>query len=132
MKLTHQEQAMLDGKEGAARQKAMDLLVRYGEALGAERLVATNNVCGTIGASSPFLLDFGAKHGLDAVFSEFNLDSAQVVEIPKVSVYSSHLQQGLDPDHAEEQGIPAEVVKVYRRGEAYTAGLGVQLLNTCA
>jgi predicted aconitase len=132
MKLTHQEQAMLDGKEGAAKQKAMDLLVRYGEALGAERLVATNNVCGTIGASTPFLRDFGAKHGLDAVFSEFNLDSAQVVEIPKVSVYSSHLQQGLDPDHAEEQGIPAEVVKVYRRGEAYTAGLGVQLLNTCA
>ena len=46
MKLTDQEQAMLEGKEGRAKQKAMDLLVRYGEALGAERRVATNNVCG--------------------------------------------------------------------------------------
>jgi predicted aconitase len=132
MQLTPHEQAMLEGREGRARQKAMDLLVRYGEALGAERLVDTNNVCGTVGASTPFLRDFGAKHGLDAVFSEFNLDSAEVVEVPRVSVYSSHLQQGLDPEHAEQQGIPAEVVKVYRKGEAYTAKLGVQPLNTCA
>jgi predicted aconitase len=132
LKLTADEQAMLEGKAGPARQKAMDLLVRYAQALGAERFVDTNNVCGTIGASTPFLRDFGAKHGLDAVFSEFNLDSAEVVEIPKVSVHSSHLQQGLDPEHAELQGIPPEVVKVYRQGEAYTARLGVQPLNTCA
>lgn len=132
MKLTPDEQAMLEGRQGKAVQKAMDLLVRYGEALGAERLVDTNNVCGTVGASTPFLRDFGAKHGFDAVFSEFSLDSAEVVEIPRVKVYSSHLQQGLDPEHAEEQGIPPEVVKVYRQGEAYTARLGVQPLNTCA
>jgi predicted aconitase len=132
MKLTAHEQAMLDGREGRAKQKALDLLVRYGEALGAERLVDTNNVCGTVGASTPFLRDYGARHGFDAVFSEFSLDSAEVVEIPKVSVYSSHLQQGIDPDHAELQGIPPEVVKVYRQGEAYTAKLGVQALNTCA
>lgn len=123
---------MLDGREGRAKQKAMDLLVRYGEALGAERLVDTNNVCGTVGASTPFLREYGAKYGMDAVFSEFSLDSAEVVEIPKVAVYSSHLQQGLDPEHAERQGIPPEVVKIYRTGEAYTARLGVQPLNTCA
>ena len=132
MKLTPAEQAMLEGRQGKAVQKAMDLLVRYGEALGAERLVDTNNVCGTVGASTPFLREYGAKHGLDAVFSEFSLDSAEVVEIPPVKVYSSHLQQGLDPEHAEEQGISPEVVKVYRQGEAYTARLGVQPLNTCA
>lgn len=132
MKLTAHEQAMLDGAHGRARQKAMDLLVRYGEALGAERLVDTNNVCGTVGASTPFLRDYGAKHGLDAVFSEFSLDAGEVVPIPKVDVYASHLQQGLDPQYAEIQGIPAEVVKVYRQSEAYTARLGVQPLNTCA
>jgi len=133
MKLTAGEQAMLDGKDGKAKQKAMDLLLRYGEALGAERFVDTNNVCGTVGASTPFLRDYGSRHGgLDAVFSEFNLDSAEVVEIPKVSVYSSHLQQGIDPEHAERQGIPVEVVKLHRRGEAYAAGLGINLLNTCA
>ena len=130
--LSDLERGMLDGAQGPAVQKAMDLLVRYGEALGAGRLVDTNNVCGTVGASTPFLRDYGARHGMDAVFSEFSLDSAEVVEIPKVSVHASHLQQGLDPDHAELQGIPPEVVKVYRQGEAYTMKLGVQPLNTCA
>jgi predicted aconitase len=132
MKLTAEEQAMLDGAHGRARQKAMELLVRYGEALGAERLVETRNVCGTVGATMPFLRDYALTHGFDAVFSEFSLDSAEVVPIPKIEIRASHLQQGLDPEHAERQGIPPEVVKVYRQGEAYTIGLGVQPLNTCA
>ena len=133
MRLSADEQAMLDGKEGPARQKAMDLLVRYGEALGAERLVDTNNVCGTGGATMPFLREYVATHGggFDAVFSEFSLDSAEVVEIPKARACTYHLQQGIDPFHAEQQGVGAEVVKVYRDGAAYLGKLGVQLLNTC-
>lgn len=132
MKLTDHEQAMYDGQHGAARQKAMDLLVRYGNALGAERLVETNNVAGTIGATTPFMRKFAHEQGgLDAVFSEFSLDSAEVVSIPKVSVYSSHLQQGIDPEHARQQGVGEDVVRLMRKGDAYSAGLGVQLLNTC-
>ncbi len=133
MKLADDERRMLDGEDGPARQKAMDLLVRYGEALGAERLVDTNNVCATVGATTPFVRDYAAQHGgsFDAVFSEFSLDSAEVVTIPKVKAYSSHLQQGIDPTHAAEQGVSAELVQLYRRGEAYVASRGVQLLNTC-
>ena len=133
MKLAADEQEMLDGKRGKARQKAMDLLVRYGEALGAERLIDTQNVCGTMGATTPFLREYGQRRGgMDAVFSEFNLDSAEVVEIPKMAVYSSHLQHGIDPDHAERHGIAPEVVTLHRNGEAWAASRGVQLLNTCA
>ena len=33
--------------------RAMDLLLRYGDALGAERLVETNNVSGAFNASTP-------------------------------------------------------------------------------
>jgi len=133
MRLNDDEQAMLDGRDGAAVQRAMDLLVRYGDALGASRLVDTNNVCGTVGATMPFLRDYASKHGgLDAVFSEFNLDSPDVVEVPKAKVFSSHLQQGLDPQHAERQGIDGEIVKLYRQGEAFTGRLGIQPLNTCA
>ena len=132
MRLSDDEKSMLDGNEGPARQKAMDLLVRYGEALGAERLVDTRNVCGTMGATMPFLREYAAQcGGLDAVFSEFSLDSAEVVEIPKAKVYSCHLQQGLDPAHASEQGIAPEAVRIYRAGQSYFGGRGVQLLNTC-
>ena len=37
MKLTDDEKSMLDGNEGKAAGKAMELLVKYGEALGAGR-----------------------------------------------------------------------------------------------
>jgi predicted aconitase len=133
MRLDDDERAMLDGRDGAAVQRAMDLLVRYGEALGAERFVDTNNVCGTVGATMPFLRDYAAnKGGLDAVFTEFNLDSADVVTVPKARAFSSHLQQGLDPEHAERQQVSGEIVKLYRAGEAFMARLGIQPLNTCA
>ncbi|WP_298236355.1 aconitase X catalytic domain-containing protein [uncultured Azohydromonas sp.] len=132
MRLNDDEKAMLDGRDGAAVSKAMDLLVRYGEALGAERLVDTRNVCGTVSASTPFMRDFALqKGGMDAVFSEFNLDSDTVVEVPPVKVYSTHLQLGFDPNEAQRMGIAEEVVQFYRKGEAFTAGRGVQLGNTC-
>ena len=81
MKLTDDEQKMLDGSEGPAVHRAMDLLVRYGEALGAERLVPVNNVCGTFVAAGPMIREFASK-GNDAIFSEFNLDSSEQVEMP--------------------------------------------------
>ncbi|MHA6789558.1 aconitase X [Pseudomonas bijieensis] len=132
MRLRDDEKAMLAGDQGPAVQKAMDLLVRYGEALDAEYLVDTRNVAGTIGATTPFLRQYAEREGgMDAVFSEFNLDSAEVVKIPKVKVFSSHLQQGIDPRHAERQGISPDVVRIYETGQAYSSGLGVQPLNTC-
>ena len=132
MKLTDAEKAMRDGHEGAAVARAMDLLIRYGEALGAERLVETRNVCGTVTASTPFMRDFALKYGgLDAVYSEFNLDSAEVVPVPKVRAFSSHLQLGFDPHHPAEMGVGEEVVQFYRRSEAMVSKMGVQMMNTC-
>ena len=83
MKLTDYEKAMFDGVHGRAKARAMDLLVRYGEALGAERLVETNNVAGAFNASTPSVREL-VKKGFDAVYSELNLDSAEVVEVPKM------------------------------------------------
>ncbi len=84
MKLTDSEKAMLDGREGPARQKAMELLVRYGEALGAERFVDTNNVAGVPGSSNPFLAELlpGTRATrYDAIFSRFDLDSDELIEV---------------------------------------------------
>lgn len=132
MVLTDEEKAMVDGRDGAAIARAMDLLVRYGEALGAETMVETRNVCGTVTATTPFMRDFAmAKGGLDAVFSEFNLDSAEVVQVPKVRAFSSHLQLGFDPHHPRQMGVSDQVVEFYQRSEAMAAKMGVQMMNTC-
>ena len=53
-----------------------------GEALGAERLVETNNVAGAFNASTPSVRALAAR-GFDAVYSELNLDSHDVVEVPR-------------------------------------------------
>ena len=104
MKLTDSERAMLDGRESKAQQKAMELLVRYAQALGADRFVITNNVAGVPGTYTPFLFNYyGTTHGAtrenayDLIYSLFDLDSDEVVEVPQVSVHSCHLQGGVDP-----------------------------------
>jgi hypothetical protein len=72
MRLPDWERAVLDGRDGRAQQKAMELLVRYGEALGAERLVETRNVCGTWGVATPIIRDLAASGGgIDKLYSEF-------------------------------------------------------------
>ncbi|HSI57528.1 MAG TPA: aconitase X catalytic domain-containing protein [Ideonella sp.] len=132
MRLNDDEQAMLDGRDGPAVQRAMDLLQRYGEALGAERLCDTRNVAGTVSATTPYMRDFASKKGgMDAVFSEFNLDSADTVAIPPAKVFTTHLQLGFDPNQPELMGIPEATLTFYRKGERYTGALGVQLTNTC-
>ncbi len=132
MRLTDEEKAMAEGRDGPAVSKAMDLLVRYGEALDADSLVAVDNVAGTIGATTPFMRDFALKNGgMDAVFSEFNLDSPEVVEVPKFKVYTTHLQQGMDPEQPREFDTPEEVIEIYRKGEAYAGSRGMQMVNSC-
>ncbi len=132
MRLSDEEKAMRDGRDGAAVARAMDLLIRYGEALGAEDFVETRNVCGTVTATTPFMRDFAVRQGgLDAVFSEFNLDSAEIVTPPRVKVFASHLQLGFDPHHPAEMGVSEEIVQFYRRSETMAARMGVQMMNTC-
>lgn len=132
MHLTDEEKAMADGRDGPAVQKAMDLLMRYGQALGAERLVETRNVCATITSTTPFQRDFArSKGGMDAVFSEFSLDSQETVEIPRFKVFTSHLQLGFDPGQPERMGLDEQTVRFYEKSERHAAALGAQIMNTC-
>ena len=64
---------------------------------------------------------------MDAVFSEFSLDSAEVVEIPRVKAYTCHVQQGIDPEHAAEQGVAPQIVRALaREAEAAIAAVNAK------
>jgi predicted aconitase len=137
VKLTDDEQAMLDGEQGEATQAAMDLLVRYGEVLGAERLVDTDNVCGAN--------LFGSRHlsvcGLagpdagfspnDAGFSEHSLDAPQPLPIPPVRAQSYQLIGPMDTQNWEVQGLAPEERDRILDSERYSAEHGIHLMNTC-
>ena len=134
MRLTDQEKAMLDGAEGPAKQKAMDLLVRYGEALGAESFVDVTNIAGVPGSSTMFLHEYYKEHGggsFEDVFSRFDLDSDETVPFPKVGGNCCHLQGGMDPNLWAEQGMSREALEHQQQDEAELIRHGVKLLKTC-
>jgi predicted aconitase len=134
VKLTDAEKAFLDGAHGRATQKAMELLVRYAEALGAERFVDTNNVAGVPGSANPFLQNYYKGKGTsdrDAIFSYFDLDADELLEAPTALVETCCLQGGADPDHWETLGTKPEVFQIYKDREAFAASRGVRILKTC-
>jgi predicted aconitase len=134
MKLTDNEQAMLDGREGKAKQKAMELLVRYGEALNCERFVDTTNVAGVPGYFAPLLLDYYKASGDDAydiIYSRFDLDSDEVVEVPRMMVNSCALQGGVDAEGWQTLGKTADALRMSQSSEAASAGRGIKILKTC-
>ncbi len=125
VKLADDEKAMLDGKGGPAKQKAMELLVKYAEALNCERFVATNNIAGVPGSSTLFLKDYykdfnGGNY--EAIFSLFDLDSDEVVPVPKVTAYSCHLQGGVDPEGMGHAGQEPRGLRAPARGRGRGRG----------
>jgi predicted aconitase len=134
VRLTDAEKMMLDGRRGKATQKAMELLVRYAEALGADRFVDTNNVAGVPGSANPFLQNYyrdKSSSEYDAIFSYFDLDSDELVDVPQALVQTCCLQGGADPDHWETLNTKPAVFKMYQEREAFAADHGVKILKTC-
>ena len=81
MLLTDDERRMRDGAEGDAVAAAMDLLIRYGDALGAERLVDTRNVAGTMTQPSPAKAQLVREGGWAKAYAVINLDSDECFDL---------------------------------------------------
>jgi hypothetical protein len=131
VKLTGEEKGMRDGAEGAAVAAAMDLLVRYGEALDAERLCDVRNVAGTMTQPSPVKARLVAEGGWDKAFSVINLDSDEDLEIPPMRVPTCQLQHGFGTDAAGAVPYPAQLIELQTDAEAYYGRRGVSILATC-
>lgn len=133
LQLTSEEQEILSGSKGIAAEKAMNLLVRYAKALGAERFVETHNIAGVPGSSSPWLKQQFTDDGGDyrAVFCRFDLDADEVFDIPHFAGNSCHLQGGMDPALWQEQGFSKEAFANFVGDEKSASSLGARMLKTC-
>jgi predicted aconitase len=135
MILADDEKAMLDGAGGIAQQKAMELLVRYAEALGAERFVDTKNIAGVPGSSTLFLQKYFEEQAGDgsfeAVFSLYDLDAAEVMSVPAATGNCCHLQGGMDLKHWTDLGMSPEAMQHQRDDEVELVRHGVRIMKTC-
>lgn len=134
MHLTDSEKATLDGADGPARAHAMDLIVKYGKALGAEKLVDTHSVCGGIVGSLPgrrTAIPQEIRNDVDAIYSLMNLDSDVRLEIPQVKAMTYQLIDAMDPDRADVQRVSSESVEIAERIGGFCNKIGVNRCNTC-
>jgi predicted aconitase len=132
MKLSDHEKSMFDGAEGAAVQQAMSLLTRYGKALGAERLVETNNVCGgSVGSLPNRRKVVSDSDSMDAIFSLMNLDSDVPLEIPPVKTMAYKLIEAGDPDYFDVQRVSERTQGLIQKNADFCDRIGIQRCNTC-
>lgn len=131
MRLTDDERRMRDGDDGAAVAAAMDLLIRYGEALGAERLVDTRNVAGTMTQPSPAKAQLVREGGWAKAFAVINLDCDDDIDLPRMRVPTCQLQHGFAEDAAGLTGYAPESIELQGDAESYFSERGVNILATC-
>ncbi len=119
MKLTDQERAMLDGREGPAVQKAMQMVVALGEIYEAEHLVSVSSVQ-VAGVSYKNLGDAGLQ------FLEEWLAQGAMTRVP---AYMN--PAGMDLDRWEEMGITSEFAENQLRIVNTLVAMGVESTCTC-
>jgi predicted aconitase len=131
MRLTDDEKRMRDGAEGEAVAAAMDLLVRYGDALGAERLVETRNVAGTMTQPSPAKAKLVEEGGWAKAYAVINLDCDREIEIPRMKVPTCQLQHGFAGDASGLTHYADSSIRLQDDAESYFSDRGVNILATC-
>ena len=129
--LTDEEKAMRDGAEGDAVAAAMDLLIRYADALGADVLCETRNVAGTTTQPSPAKTKLMEEGGWAKAYAVINLDCDDDLEIPDVKVPTCQLQHGFGEDARGVMPYPERNIDLQADAESFASSRGINILATC-
>ncbi len=128
-KLAKDEQEMLDGKNGRAQQRAMEILVQYADALGAERFVDTNNVHLFVGFHPyPEVIDI--LDG-DQLASKFLLDTDENIVVDRVKAFNTTHIWAMDLDRWQVMGASEDLHKLMESLREYSIRTGISLSATC-
>jgi len=129
VKLARDEQEMLDGKHGRAQQRAMEILVQYAEALGAERFVDTNNVHLLVGFH-PYPELVTLRNG-DELASKFLLDTEEKIIVDYVKAFNTTHIWAMDLDRWQVMGAPESLHQLMESIRMYCIRTGISLSATC-
>ena len=134
MILNDDEQRMLNGEEGKAKQKAMELLIKYGTALGAEVFMDTNNVH-TLAGFFPYP-DLVQQNIIsldpDEIASMFLLDSNERVVVDKVKAFTTNHIFVVNKQYWKiiQRRSPG-IIDLSARMEVYCKRVGINNTATC-
>ncbi|MDI6725690.1 MAG: aconitase X catalytic domain-containing protein [Smithellaceae bacterium] len=131
--LTPDEQEMLEGRQGSARQKAMELLVKYADGLGAKQFVDTNNVTIIAGSIPDITIVEKIVPSLDAdeIASKFLLDSDETVVLDKVKAFTTTNATFRDQRYPELQRGGKPHCDLLQKMADYLKRVGVIHMATC-
>ena len=138
MKLTDKEKTMLNGEEGLAVQKGMELLMDYGEALGAEKLIDTNNVH----VLTPFYFypDILNKYldinDIDDFISKSVLNTDNKVIVDRVKAFTTSHIPAVDLEYfdlleASKGRDPENFYDMVVKMQNYCTRIGINMSATC-
>jgi predicted aconitase len=132
LKLTDYEKKLADGEFGRIKQLAMELQVKYANALGAEKFVEVSSVAGGLGAS-PFIQEIAEKNGgLEAVFKEFLLNTSDPSPIEPVDTFTLSLINTMDKTCWKQQNVSETDYKWGIECEDFYKKVGINCYYTCA
>ncbi|MGE0715380.1 MAG: aconitase X, partial [Alphaproteobacteria bacterium] len=117
MRLTAAEEAMLEGREGAARQRAMEGLVQLGRAFGAERMV-----------------EIGYAHihaGMALYLDDVELMEDLAAIDARMAVPASVNIANADVENWKLTGAPEKLAKLQRRAATAHHRMGAACTFTC-
>jgi predicted aconitase len=132
VRLKTDEQDMLEGKQGPIRQKAMELLVKYGTALGAEEFVDVDNVFILSGLFA-YTDVFKQPIDIDDIASEYFMDSQERLVVDSVKAYTTNHLFTIDlaNGHADLVRAPRILQELIAATQQYCKRIGVSVTGTC-
>jgi len=118
MELSKKQEEMLEGKQGRGAQKAMEILLAYGECYNAKRMIPVTSV--HMAGNFPVLLDEGIEW-----LEDLARDGTRVL------VYTTKNPEMFDFEQAEELKIPHIYQVRQKRIDVALRSLGVTLTYSC-
>lgn len=129
VELARDEKEMLDGIHGRAKQRAMEILVLYADALGAKRFVDTNNVHLLIGFH-PYPEVVTIRDG-DELASKFLLDTDEKIVVDYVKAFNTTHIFTIDLERWELMGAPQSLHELMEEIKKYCIRTGISITATC-
>ncbi len=128
MELTKEEERVLGGEYGIAQEEALRFLIRYGEALGAERLVEVQSVHTAMAVPEQFAKIIKGNYPL---LNQVLLCSKKQIELGMMKVFTTTHVCSVEPYHYREFGVTEEVMQANREIRDHYAKKGIIFTSSC-